>query len=127
HPFRFAMTDPQSPRVNFISSLAGAVLLGRRLKPIWASQQMCGLLLPPSVPGALLNFAAMLCGKVPVNLNYTLSEEALASCVAQCKIETVVTTKLLLDRIPLKIPGRTILLEQAAAAPTLKEKIAALL
>ena len=35
-------------------------------------QKMVGLLLPPSVPGALVNFAALLAGKVPVNLNYTV-------------------------------------------------------
>ena len=34
---------------------------------------MVGILLPPSVPGALVNYAALLMGKVPVNLNYTVS------------------------------------------------------
>ena len=42
---------------------------------------MVGLLLPPSVPGALVNWAAMLGGKVPVNLNYTVSEQTLAACI----------------------------------------------
>ncbi len=45
---------------------------------------MVGMLLPPSVPGALVNFAALLMGKVPVNLNYTVSEATLASCIRQC-------------------------------------------
>jgi acyl-[acyl-carrier-protein]-phospholipid O-acyltransferase/long-chain-fatty-acid--[acyl-carrier-protein] ligase len=84
-------------------------------------------LLPPSVPGALVNFAAVLSGKIPVNLNYTSSSETLESCAQQCKLETVITTKLLLERIPLKVPGKTILLEEAAAAPRTSEKIAALL
>ena len=88
---------------------------------------MVGILLPPSVPGALVNFAAMLCGKIPVNLNYTASDETLASCGEQCKLETVITTKLLLERIPVKVPGRTILIEEAAAKPGLGEKLAALL
>ena len=60
-----------------------AVFLARRLRKIWAGQKMVGLLLPPSVPGALVNHAALLLGKVPVNLNYTLSEETLASCIRQ--------------------------------------------
>ena len=84
---------------------------------------MVGILLPPSVPGALVNFAAVLSGKIPVNLNYTSSNETLASCAQQCKLETVITTKLLLERIPLKVPGKTILLEEAAAAPRFGEKI----
>jgi len=88
---------------------------------------MVGILLPPSVPGALVNFAATLAGKIPVNLNYTSTDEGLASCAAQCKLETVITTKLLLDRIPLKVPGKAILLEEAAAAPRFGERMMALL
>ncbi len=45
----------------------------------------------------------------------------------QCKLETVITTQMLLDKIPLKVPGKTILIEEAAAKPRIGEKIAALL
>ncbi len=126
-PFRFAMGDRRRPRMNWGSVLLSAIFLARRLRGAWAGQEMVGILLPPSVPGALVNFAAMLAGKVPVNLNYTISDEALASCAAQCKLETVITTKALLDRIPLKVPGKTILIEEAAAGSRLGERIAALL
>ncbi len=125
-PFRFAMGDKRRPRMKWGGVLLSAIFLARRLRSTWAGREMVGVLLPPSVPGALVNYAAMLAGKIPVNLNYTLSSEALASCVAQCKIETVITTQALLDRIPLKIPCKTILLEEAAARPRLAEKIAAL-
>jgi len=126
-PFRFAMGDKRRPRMKWGGVLLSSIFLVRRLRSHWAGQEMVGILLPPSVPGALVNYAAMLAGKIPVNLNYTLSDEALASCAAQCKLETVITTKALLDHIPLKIPGKTILLEEAAAKPTLAEKIVALL
>ena len=126
-PFRFAMGDKRRPRMKWGGALLSSIFLARRLRSAWEGQEMVGILLPPSVPGALVNFAAMLSGKIPVNLNYTLPDESLASCAAQCKLETVVTTKLLLDRIPLKVPGKTILLEEAAASPRLGEKIVALL
>src|SRR6185369_11773826 len=93
HPFRFAMADTQSPKVRFGSALIRAIFLAQRLKDVWSGQKMVGLLLPPSVAGALANFAALLLGKVPVNLNYTLSEEALGSCIRQCDLKTVVTSK----------------------------------
>jgi len=108
-------------------ALLSAIFLARRLRSVWRGQEMVGILLPPSVPGALVNFAAMLAGKIPVNLNYTVSDESLASCAAQCKLETVITTKPLLDRIPLKVPGKTILLEEAAARPGFGERFVALL
>lgn len=79
---------------------------------------MVGLLLPPSVPGALINFAAMLAGKVPVNLNYTVSDETFASCIRQCDIKTVVTSKAFLEKVKLKVPCETIFLDELAASET---------
>ena len=108
-------------------ALLAAILLARRLRETWAGQEMVGILLPPSIPGALVNFAALISGKIPVNLNYTSSNETLESCAQQCKLETVITTKLLLEKIPLKVPGKTVWLEEAAASPRVGEKIAALL
>src|SRR5207248_746410 len=118
HPLRFAMADAQSPKVRFGSALVHTIFLARRLKTIWAGQKMVGLLLPPSVPGALLNFAAMLMGKVPVNLNYTVSEETLASCIRQCGIKTVITSKALLEKVKLRVGAETEFLEDLAAQPS---------
>jgi acyl-[acyl-carrier-protein]-phospholipid O-acyltransferase/long-chain-fatty-acid--[acyl-carrier-protein] ligase len=127
HPFRFAMADAQSPKVTFASALMRTVFLARRLRKVWAGQQMVGLLLPPSVPGALVNFAALLMGKVPVNLNYTVSEETLASCIRQCGIKTVLTSQRFLDKVKLKVPGQVVFLEEVAANPGAGEKLCALL
>jgi acyl-[acyl-carrier-protein]-phospholipid O-acyltransferase/long-chain-fatty-acid--[acyl-carrier-protein] ligase len=127
YPFRFAMGDKRRPRMSWGSALLSAIFLARRLRETWKGQEMVGILLPPSVPGALLNFAASLSGKIPVNLNYTAPNETLASCAEQCKIETVITTKLLLEKIPLQVPGKAILLEEAAAAPRFLERMTALL
>ena len=70
--------------MNFFSVLVKSLFLARRLSKHWKDQPMLGLLLPPSIPGALVNYAALLMGKIPVNLNYASSNEALASCAEQC-------------------------------------------
>jgi acyl-[acyl-carrier-protein]-phospholipid O-acyltransferase / long-chain-fatty-acid--[acyl-carrier-protein] ligase len=127
HPLLFAMGDKRRPRIKWSGVLLSSIFLARRLRTLWEGQEMVGILLPPSVPGALVNYAAMLAGKVPVNLNYTLSNEALASCTEQCKIQTVITTKLLLEKLPLTVPGKTILIEEAAANSRFGEKLTALL
>jgi acyl-[acyl-carrier-protein]-phospholipid O-acyltransferase/long-chain-fatty-acid--[acyl-carrier-protein] ligase len=129
HPFRFAMADAQSPKVRFGSALTRTVCLARRLRGVWAGQKMVGVLLPPSVPGALVNFAAMLMGKVPVNLNYTVSAETLASCLRQCDIQKVVTSKAFLDKVKLKLPCQAVCLEEVvgSSAIGLGEKLAAFL
>jgi acyl-[acyl-carrier-protein]-phospholipid O-acyltransferase/long-chain-fatty-acid--[acyl-carrier-protein] ligase len=87
---------------------------------------MVGILLPPSPAGALVNFAAMMCGKTPVNLNYTLSNDGIASCARQCGIQTVITSKAFLERVKIEVPGKAILLEDAAANPSFKERLSAL-
>ena len=125
-PFRFAMADARVPKLSFGGALVKVIFLARRLRTHWAGQQMVGLLLPPSVAGALVNFAALLMGKVPVNLNYTLSSEPLASCVRQCNLQTILTSQAFLNRVKVKIPCRTLLLEDVAAQPRFGEKMRAL-
>lgn len=127
HPRRFFMTDATSGSINFGPALVKTVFLARRLKHVWRGQEMVGLFLPPSVPGALVNYAALLCGKVPVNLNYTLSEATIASCAKQCNIQTVITSRKFLEKVKLTPPGKLIYLEDVAGVPkpALTEKLAA--
>jgi acyl-[acyl-carrier-protein]-phospholipid O-acyltransferase / long-chain-fatty-acid--[acyl-carrier-protein] ligase len=127
HPFRFAMGDLRMPRMNFFNALARTVYVARRLRPFWEGQDKVGVLLPPSVGGALVNLAALFMGKVPVNLNYTTSEETIASCVRQCGIKTVVSSRAFLEKVKLQTPGRLLLLEEIAANPRFLERLAAFL
>ncbi|PYX49592.1 MAG: hypothetical protein DMG79_08185 [Acidobacteria bacterium] len=127
HPFRFAMADGRTPKVTFGKALTSTVFLARRLRSVWVEQDMVGILLPPSVPGALINLAALLMGKVPVNLNYTASNEVLASCAKQCELKTVITSKAFLERVHLQVPAQAILLEDLADKPGFAERLTAAL
>jgi len=125
-PWQFFMADGKTPKVSFGSALVKTVFIARRLRRQIGEQPMIGLLLPPSVGGALTNYALMLMGRVPVNLNYTSSNEVIASCAEQCGIDVVITAKAFLERFPnMTIPGRTLLLEDALAQPRLGEKLSA--
>jgi acyl-[acyl-carrier-protein]-phospholipid O-acyltransferase/long-chain-fatty-acid--[acyl-carrier-protein] ligase len=127
HPLRFAMADGQTPRLRFFTVLARTLFLARRLRARWQGQEMVGILMPPSIPGALINLAALLMGKVPVNLNYTASNEALASCAKQCNLQTIISARAFLERVRVQPPVETILLEDLAKDPGLSERLAALL
>ena len=127
HPFRFAMADGQTPKLTFFAVLARTLFLARRLRKTWQGQEMVGVLLPPSIPGALVNFAAMLMGKVPVNLNYTASNETLESCAKQCNLKTVITARAFLDRVHVQPPAETVFLEDLAQKPRFSERLGAAL
>lgn len=117
HPFRFAMADARVARRSNAAALTMTIVLARLLAPRWRAQSMVGLLLPPSVPAALANFAALLSGKVPVNLNYTVSAETLASCARQCGLTTILTSREFLEKVPMTLPCEAIYLEDLAAKP----------
>ena len=126
-PWRFFMADGKTPRVSFGSALNKAVYIARRLRRHIGEQPMVGVLLPPSVGGALTNYALTMMGRVPVNLNYTSSNETMASCANQCGLELTITSKAFIERFPnMTIPGRTLLLEDALAEPRFTEKLTAL-
>ena len=126
--WRFAMADGRVPKIRFGGLLVKSVFVARRMRPLWKDQEMTGILLPPSAGGALVNYAATLLGRVPVNLNYTANNEVIASCAKQCNLQTVVTSKAFVERFPkIEIPGRVLMLEDVLAKPRITEKLVALM
>ncbi len=104
HPLRFAFADATRPRVSCLESLAGAVALARALRPHWVNQFTVGILLPPSVGGALVNLAATLSGRTVVNLNYTVGRSGIESMARQAGLETIVTSRVFFEKANLEIP-----------------------
>ena len=127
HPMQFFAADAKFPKVSFGSALNRTMYIAGRLKKQAGDKAMVGMLLPPSVGGALSNYALMLMGRIPVNLNYTSSNEVIAGCIQQCDIDVVITSKAFLERFPaMTIPCRTVLLEEALSEPRLSEKLLAM-
>ena len=129
HPWRFAMADGRVKRLRFGGALLRAVVLARRLRPHWDGQQKVGILLPPSVAAALANHAALLMGKVPVNLNYTVSQQILESCLKQCNIRCLLTCREFLSKISVQVPQgiRLVAVEELVSSLGWTEKVYAAL
>jgi acyl-[acyl-carrier-protein]-phospholipid O-acyltransferase/long-chain-fatty-acid--[acyl-carrier-protein] ligase len=127
--FHFAMADAQK-KIRFGAALTRTIFLARKLRSIFPNgkgdSDMVGVLLPPSIAGSVVNFALMLLGMIPVNLNYTLSSEGIASCVQQCGIQTVISSKAFREKVRVEVPGNIVYLEELAAHSNVFEKIAAL-
>jgi len=116
-PTAFAFADASRPKVTRIKALAGAIALARRLDAAWEGQKTVGILMPPSVAGALVNLAATMSGRTTVNLNYTAGSSGLASAAGQAGLKTVVTSKAFLEKAGIDVPEGTkpIFLEDEAA------------
>ena len=129
HPFAFAMADGSRPHVSALQALIGTIALARVLRHHWEGQQHVGILLPPSVAGALVNIAASLSGKTSVNLNYTAGRAGLESAIAQATIKTVLTSRQFVEKAKLDIPqGTTLLwLEDIAKTISSGKKLTAML
>ncbi len=104
HPFRLAMADQTRPHVSSLQALIGSIVLARTLKPLWDGQQLVGVLLPPTVAGALVNVAAPLCGKTIVNLNYTVGKSGLEAAVNLAGLRTIVTSRTFIEKAKLELP-----------------------
>ena len=103
-PRRFMFGDAIRPKVSAIEALTGSIILARMLRSRWANQPRVGILLPPSVAGAMVNIAATLAGKTSVNLNYTAGEAGMTSAVQQAQLHTVITSLTFLDKAKLELP-----------------------
>lgn len=97
---RPAIADTSDKSLTFGRTLVGALALRKKLEKLIGTAEHVGVLLPPSVGGALTNLSLSLSGRIPVNLNYTASEAGIRSAVAQCGITTIVTSQVFLDKVP---------------------------
>ena len=104
HPFRFAMADQTRPHVSSFQALIGSIALARVLRPHWEDQRHVGILLPPTVAGALVNVAAPLCGKTSVNLNYTVGKSGIEAAVRLAGLRTIVTSRTFVEKAKLELP-----------------------
>lgn len=103
-PWKLCFADGRTPKLSRFAALTGAIALARALRPHWEGQRHVGLLMPPSVPGALLNLAAALAGRTSVNLNYTAGADGMGSAARQAKLRTVVTSKIFLQKGGFDLP-----------------------
>ncbi|CAN5575214.1 N/A [soil metagenome] len=107
--------------------LARAMVLRRVLqKRFLAPQELnVGIILPPSVAGAVVNLALALDQRVPINLNFTLGARELQHCIDEAEIRHVITSRKVLDRLKLAVSAETIIQEDVPASVSLVDKVLA--
>ena len=120
---RFAMADSSGREARFGQALVGALLFRRFIVRHCPDEKMVGVLLPPSVPAAVVNFGISLAGRVAVNLNYTAPAQAIDLAIERCGIKTIFTSQKLLERFGIaKRPGM-VMVEGVAQSSAKHDKL----
>ncbi len=103
--------------------LASAIVLADYLKKE-TDQPRVGIVLPPGRAGLIANIAVVLAGKVPVNLNFTASQESVRSSMRQAGLDRFITVDPFVRKFPSFPwpPNRDLILVERVLPP-LKSKI----
>ena len=117
-----AMDDSLKVGLTFGSALTRALALGRVLRRELGAEPYVGVLVPPSVAGAVANIALMFLGKIPINLNYSASNDVINKAVERCGIAQVITSRKFLERVKLTPNGSLLFLEEMPAKVGILDK-----
>jgi acyl-[acyl-carrier-protein]-phospholipid O-acyltransferase/long-chain-fatty-acid--[acyl-carrier-protein] ligase len=122
---KFAMADSTGRELTYGNALAGSLLVAEWLRRNRREEEMVGVLLPPSVAAALANVGVTMAAKVPVNLNFTAGPEAMAAATSQCRIATVITSRIFLAKAKLDTIEGAVYVEDILGGATAARKAAA--
>lgn len=83
----------------FYKILGVSMALAKELKRL-VQEPRLGIILPPGKGGIIANYACVLAGIVPVNINYTSSEPAFRSIVRQSGIKRFISARAFMSKLP---------------------------
>ncbi|MBE6435117.1 MAG: AMP-dependent synthetase [Akkermansiaceae bacterium] len=83
----------------FYKVLGVSMALSRELKKM-VTEPRLGIILPPGKGGLIANYACILAGIVPVNINYTSSEPAFKSIVRQSGLKHFISARAFMSKLP---------------------------
>lgn len=86
----FLVDGTDDSRLPYGRLLAMAIVLADLIKEE-TDQARVAIVLPPGRAGFLANLAVVLAGKVPVNLNFTASQESIRSAMRQAGVDRILT------------------------------------
>jgi acyl-[acyl-carrier-protein]-phospholipid O-acyltransferase/long-chain-fatty-acid--[acyl-carrier-protein] ligase len=122
-------------RLSKIADSTGQNLTGREvllktlvirsvlLRTLSVSEKTVGVLLPPSVGGALVNSALGMMGRTTVNLNYTISVSDLNAHLRLAEVKHVITSRKFQEKVNLALDTEFIYLEDFATQVTGNDKL----
>ncbi|MCH2063730.1 MAG: AMP-binding protein [Roseibacillus sp.] len=85
--------------LSYSKLLAAAIALSREIRGA-TDKKRVGIILPPGKGGLLANIAVLFANKIPVNLNFTASQDAVQSAIKQADIDKFITADPFVRKVP---------------------------
>jgi acyl-[acyl-carrier-protein]-phospholipid O-acyltransferase/long-chain-fatty-acid--[acyl-carrier-protein] ligase len=104
-PWRELYADSRGGSVSRWRAAAGAIALARALRPRIGGDERIGVLLPPSIGGAIANLAVAMAGRTSVNLNFVAGRAAMESAARQAGLRIVLTSAEFLAKAKVELPS----------------------
>ncbi len=107
----------------FEKMLGAAIALSKEIKTATKKERV-GIILPPGKGGMIANLAVLFANKIPVNLNFTASHQAVRSSIRQADIDRFITADPFVRKVPdFPWPPNRDLLFIERILPQIKKKI----
>jgi acyl-[acyl-carrier-protein]-phospholipid O-acyltransferase/long-chain-fatty-acid--[acyl-carrier-protein] ligase len=109
--------------LSFDKLLGAAIAFSKEIRAATRKKRV-GIILPPGKAGMIANVAVLFAGKVPVNLNFTASHEAVRSSIKQADLDRFITADPFVRKVPdFPWPPNRDLLFVERILPRIKKKI----
>ena len=125
--FGFKAADSSGIELTGGAALMRTLILRRLLKQhvLSAEEKYVGVLIPPSFGGLATNMALALDRRVAVNLNYTVSNEIMNTCIRQAGIRHVLTSRKVMEKFDFQFDCEVVYLDDLRSKVGLGDKLAA--
>lgn len=97
--FKTCSVDSMGMNLTNAKFITAVLVFKQLFKQLLHSEKHIGVLLPSSSIGAIVNMALFISGKVPVNLNYTLSEQSMAMALKKANITQVISSEKFIEKL----------------------------
>jgi len=124
HRGALKLADSTGAQLTGRETLVRALVLRRILRRHFLAddEQMMGIMLPPTVAGAVTNLALALDKRVAVDLNFLLPRATLDQCVERAGLRHIITSRKLLDRLGMDRQPEHIILEDVPGLVGVRDK-----
>lgn len=114
HWFKKGMVDSSGVELSYGKIITVAVMFARKFTKHFPDEERVGVLFPSCTYGALVNIALNMAGKIPVNLNFTMTPKLINKIQQKAGINKIITSRKVLDGLKWPHDERMVYLEDIA-------------